>query len=205
MRLSLFILISLFSSFAYGQHPRSDFSSKSYVLCGESEIVLKNGDRIKNQDKISGTKIGKTDINYEDVDYICLIKSSLKGYSSSNGSFYKYISIKNKPRLVKIVIESPKLSFYKERPKATGGGYNAIGLYQSPGTNSKTYMIKNADKNAQEVNFGRNFKNLAKLFPECPQLSQSRKEISQSPLNSFQMIIDIYNNDCLNISSNKSK
>lgn len=40
---------------------------------------------------------------------------------------YEFIRLKNKPQLVIILEETVGLSFYVERPKMTGGGYNTIG------------------------------------------------------------------------------
>ena len=174
------------------------FAGKNYVLMGESEIVLKTGEKVITTDKIDGTKLGKTDIDYKDVDYICLIKTSLRGggFEKANGSKYKYIDIKNKPQLVQIIYESPKISFYQERPKMTGGGYDAVGNFQQHGQTAKTFMLNNADGSVKEIDLGKNGKNIPKIFSDCPRLIQYQKDKNMRSLLSLVGIVYIYNNNC---------
>lgn len=200
MKKLLFLLVILFPVCIYAQYAGGTFSGKNYVLSGESEIILKNGESVTCKDKIDGTKLGKTDIDYKDVDYIRLIKTNMSGFSKANGTTYKYVNIKNKPRLVLILAKSPKVSFYKERPKMTGGGYNAIGHFQPHGETYKVFMVKNGEENAQEVDFGKNMKNIAKIFPDCPRLIQYQKIKELRSLLSLQGIAYIYNNNCSNAS-----
>lgn len=196
MKRLLFYVFVLIPSVLFGQHAGGTFSGSDYVLIGETEIVLKDGSKISCTDKIDGTEIGKTNIDYKDVDYILLVKTSLRGFESHNGSIYKYIIIKNKPKLVNSIIETPKLSFYQERPKMTGGGYNAIGLYQTDGQKHRLFMIKDGAENAVEVKFGKNFKNIAKLFPDCPLLIRYQKDKKLRKELTLTMICSIYNGNC---------
>ncbi len=191
----LFLFIILFPTIVSAQHAGGTFSGKSYVLMGESEIILKNGEKVICKDKIDGTKLGKTDIDYKDVDYIRLIKTNLKGFSKTNGTTYKYVNIKNKPQLVLIIEESPKISFYKERSQMVGGGY-FMGHFQPNSETFKVFLVRNGEENAQEVDFGKNKKNIAKIFPDCPRLSQYQKDKELRSLLSFEGIIYIYNNNC---------
>lgn len=196
MKRLFFYLIIFIPSVLFAQHPGGTFSGSDYVLMGETEIVLKDGSKISCKDKIDGTEIGKTNIDYKDVDHIRLVKTSLRGFESHDGFIYKYITVKDKPKLVNLIIETPELSFYQERPKMTGGGYNAIGLFQSHGQKHKLFMIKDGAENAVEVNFGKNFKNIAKLFPDCPKLIHYQKDKELRKELTLTMICSIYNGNC---------
>lgn len=196
MKKLFFCLIIFIPSILLAQHAGGTFSGSDYVLLGETEIVLKDSSKISCKDKIDGIDIGKTNIDYEDVAYIRLVKTSLRGYESHNGSIYKYIIVKNKPKLVNLIIETPGLSFYQERPKMTGGGYNAIGIFQSHGQKHKLFMIKNGAEDATEVDFGKNFKNIGKLFPDCPELLNYQKDKELRKRLTLTMICAIYNENC---------
>lgn len=172
------------------QHPGGGFSGKDYVLHGESEIVLKDGTKVICKNRINGTKIGKTNINYKDVDYIRLVKTSLRGFEFANGATYKFITVKNKPQLVKIVIETPRLSFYRERPKMTGGGHNALGQFQPHGvTNGKMFVIKDNNENAETLDG----KNMDKLFSDCPRLIQYYNDKQLNEKLTIEKLAYIYN------------
>lgn len=121
MKKILLAIIVFLPSVLLAQHARGTFGSSNYLLMGETEIVLKDGNRVSCSENIDGTKIGDTDIDYKDVDHIRLIKTRVTGHDSQNGSIYKYLTIKNKPKLVKVIIETPMLSFYQERPKTKRG------------------------------------------------------------------------------------
>lgn len=196
MKRLFFYLIIFIPSVLSAQHAGGTFSGSDFVLMGETEIVLKDSSKISSKDKIDGIKIGKTNIDYNDVAYIRLVKTSLRGFESSNGSIYKYITVKNKPKLVKPIIETPKLSFYQERPKMTGGGYNAIGIFQPDGQKTKLFMIKDGAENAEEANFGKNFGNIPKLFPDCPKLLQYQKDKELRKQLTLTLICNIYNENC---------
>ncbi len=192
-KLSFLLFILFIPFYTYAQYEGGSYASKSYVLLGETEIVLKNGQKVMCQDKIAGTKLGNTDIDYKDVDYIRLVKTKLTAYSKMDGSIFKFIIVKDKPQLVLVIVESPNLSFYKERPKTHGGGSNAIGVYQPFTDTYDVFMIKNGE--TKKVDFGDNWKNMKKIFPDCPRLIQYQqdKQLRKS-LAFYEVIVYLYNN-----------
>lgn len=205
--LLLLITISL-PVILYAQHPRGSFSGKNYVLQAETEITLKDGSKISCKDKIDGIKIGKTNVDYKDVDYIRIVKVKGWGWKQANGTTYKYITIDNEPQLVRILVESPKLSFYMERPIMTGGGYNGNGTKQHDSGTYKVFMIKDTNDEIKELNYTniKKFvpnvedlflgKELINLFPDCPRLIQYQKDMDMKDLLSIPNIVYIYNNSC---------
>lgn len=186
----LFFIIPLVIN---AQHPGGSFSGKSYVLYGETEIVLKDSSKVICHDKIDGTKLGKTGIDYKNVDRIRLVKTSLKGFNSANGTIYKFVQVKNKPQLVKILIETPRVSFYQERPKMTGGGHNALGQFQAHGvSDGKLFITKNNSEEALELYADK----ITKLFSDCPRLIQFQKDKELRKKLTLRRIGYIYNVDC---------
>lgn len=195
MKTTLILLFLTICLFMKAQHPGGGFSGKSYVLHGETEIILKDGSKVTCKDRINGVDIGKTNIDYKNVDHIRLIKTSLKGFERANGSIYKFIRFKNKPQLVRVLEETPRLSFYVERPKMTGGGYNAIGQFQPHGVSArKIFMVKSGSDEAQIFDTGKNGKNIPILFPECPRLKQYQADNELRKMLSLLGIAYIYNN-----------
>ncbi len=84
MKKLLLFLIIFTPSILLAQYPGSTFSKEGWVLVGETEIVLKDGSKVSCHDKIKNTTIGKTDIDYANVDYIRLVKTKLRGFESHN-------------------------------------------------------------------------------------------------------------------------
>lgn len=208
MQRTLSFIIILFPLFLGAQHPRGSFSGKNYVLHAETEIVLKDGTKVQCKDKIDGVKIGKTKIDYNDVDYIRIIKAKGYGWKSSNETTYKYIIIKDQPQLVRILVESPKLSFYLERPIMTGGGYNGAGMRQKDGGRFKVFMVKDTDTKVHELDYidlksfvpkAEDFllgKVLLDFFPDCPRLIQYYNNKKKRNQLSLPVISSIYNENC---------
>lgn len=193
--LGLFISLNLSA-----QYPRGDFASKDYVLMGDTEIVMKDGTVVKCSDKVSGKTIGKTNIDFKDVDYIRLIKTNMRTYEGFNGSIYKYIPIaKNKYQFMLVVTQTPEIAIYEERPLVTG-----TGQMNSPHGLKKTYFIKKAEDDfAQKINIGKKWKNAHKYFPDCPRILQHQKDkVSQKVFKkrsisaNLSMLIYIYRNGC---------
>lgn len=178
------------------QHPGGGFSGSDYVLMGETQIVLKDGSSVTCKDNVDGVKIGKTNIDYKDVDHILLVKTKLSGFDAHNGSIYKYITVKGKPKLVCLIVETPNLSFYQERPKMTGGGNPTSASYRPDGQKSNFFMIKDASEEADKVDFGKNYSNLDKIFPNCPRFVEYQKDKELRKELTFSKICEIYN-DCL--------
>lgn len=207
MKTILFAMF-LLPTLLFAQGPRGSFSSKDFALKGGIEIVLKSGEKIPCKEKVDGTKIGKTDIDYKDVDYIRLIKAGGWGWKSADETIYKYIIVKNKPLLVRVLIESPKLSFYLERPVMTGGGY--AGNVRQPDSGKYTVYVKKYTEEklhklyytrvnsfvpkAKELNIG---KGISNILSDCPRLIQYQKDKNMKSLLSFVSIAYLYNeNNC---------
>lgn len=66
-------------------------------------------------------------------------------------------------------------------------------------------MVKDGEKNAQKVDFGKNWKKLANFFPDAPRLAQYQKDKELCKLLSLKRITDIYNNDCSDASPEEIK
>lgn len=186
MRIIFFLFVFFVSVSLFAQHPRGSFSGKNYVLHGDMEIVLKDGRIVKNKNKVDGKKIGKTNIDYSEVDYIHVIKAK-SGYKKANETIYKYITVKGEPQLVRVLIESPKLSYYLERPVSITTVYNQgaritksgkftvflkkgdseelMELYYNPNTNFVPFP--------HELTIG---KNIADFFSECPRFIQYQQD-----------------------------
>lgn len=186
------------------QHAGGNLASKDYILYGETEVVMKDGTKITCTDKINGTKIGKTDIDYQDVDYIVLVKTITTGHSSHNGNRYKYVPIgKNKVRLMLIINESDKLSLYQQRPTLTGGGLGPSGHVKSDGQHSVYYMIRDGNPIAIKVDLGNKLKKVSKYFQDCPRvLKHIQNKESQFFLDKYNIISNfrflkfLYNKGC---------
>lgn len=194
MKKGILILVILFP---FALHAQFAGWGRDFILNGEMEIVLKDGSRIHCNDVINGVKnTGNTGLDYRDIDYIFLIKTNVKGYTRYNRTLYKYINFKNKPKLVQVRLESPKLSFYRECPKMTGGAPDALGVFQPHGYTFRTFIVKSGDENASVLVLGKRRQNIPQIFPECKRLIQYQKDKSMRPYLSLEGIIYIYNGNC---------
>ena len=206
MKKILFLSLLILPVILFAQHPRGSFSGKNFVLHGEMEIVLKDGSIVKNKDKVDGTKIGKTNIDYKDVDYIHLIKTK-SGYKKAHETIYKYITVKGEPQLVRVLIESPQLSYYLERPIKSATVYNQGARITNSG--KFTVFLKKGDSDElmeMYYNPNTNFvpfpheltigKNIADFFPECPKLIQYQNDKELKDWLTLEASVYLYKKGC---------
>ncbi|MDH6310881.1 hypothetical protein M2451_003692 [Dysgonomonas sp. PFB1-18] len=182
-------LLYLFALSGYSQHIGGTHSSQSFDLkYGELEIYLKSGEVLKGKYRIKGTDTGDLNLDYRSIDSIKIVSDTEVLGRNTKSKTFCYVNIKGKPRLLRIIYQSPRLSFYEGRPIAS----SKTGILYS----SKVYMKKD-DADAVEYQTKANGSHIKKYFPGCQALLDFQKDKENRHLvQDFGVLMRIYNNDC---------